>query len=144
MEDIIISKLAVKGTLNARPFSAGSQAVQIPGPPGKSAYEVALDNGFEGTETEWLASLQGPIGPVGPEGPEGKEGPVGPEGKQGPIGPEGPQGTEGPAGPAGSQGPSGPQGPAGYTPVKGTDYWTDTDIAEIKSYVDEAIINGSW
>ena len=26
---------------------------------GKSAYEVALDNGFDGTEEEWLASLKG-------------------------------------------------------------------------------------
>ncbi len=26
---------------------------------GKSAYEIAVDNGFEGTETEWLASLGG-------------------------------------------------------------------------------------
>lgn len=40
--------------------------------------------------------------------------------------------------------PVGFQGPAGYTPVKGTDYWTEEDIAEIKSYVDEAIINGAW
>lgn len=40
--------------------------------------------------------------------------------------------------------PVGFQGPAGYTPVKGTDYWTESDIAEIKSYVDEAIINGEW
>lgn len=27
------------------------------GEPGKSAYEVAVDNGFVGTEEEWLASL---------------------------------------------------------------------------------------
>lgn len=26
-------------------------------PPGKSAYEIAVDNGFEGTEEEWLDSL---------------------------------------------------------------------------------------
>lgn len=26
---------------------------------GRSAYQVALDNGFEGTEAEWLASLEG-------------------------------------------------------------------------------------
>lgn len=26
---------------------------------GKSAYEIAVDNGFSGTETEWLASLNG-------------------------------------------------------------------------------------
>ena len=32
----------------------------------------------------------------------------------------------------------------GYTPVKGIDYWTDADKAEIKSYVDDAILNGEW
>ena len=32
----------------------------------------------------------------------------------------------------------------GYTPEKGTDYWTDADKAEIKSYVDEAILGGAW
>jgi hypothetical protein len=29
---------------------------------GKSAYDIAVDNGFEGTEQEWLASLKGPQG----------------------------------------------------------------------------------
>ena len=29
---------------------------------GKSAYEIALENGFEGTETEWLESLKGKEG----------------------------------------------------------------------------------
>ena len=29
---------------------------------GKSAYEIAVDNGFSGTEQEWLASLVGPSG----------------------------------------------------------------------------------
>lgn len=37
-----------------------------------------------------------------------------------------------------------PQGPKGATPVRGTDYWTAADIAEIKSYVDEAILGGAW
>lgn len=32
----------------------------------------------------------------------------------------------------------------GYSPVRGTDYWTDADKAEIKSYVDEAILGGEW
>ena len=36
------------------------------------------------------------------------------------------------------------KGDPGYTPVRGTDYWTEEDIAEIKSYVDEAILNGEW
>lgn len=32
----------------------------------------------------------------------------------------------------------------GYTPVKGTDYWTERDKAEIKDYVDDAILGGAW
>lgn len=43
----------------------------------------------------------------------------------GPIqGAKGDTGKRGPAGPAGSKGET---GPAGYTPVRGTDYWTDAD-----------------
>jgi hypothetical protein len=38
------------------------------GQPGKSAYEIAVEEGFTGTVTEWLASL------VGPEGPQGDPG----------------------------------------------------------------------
>jgi len=35
---------------------------QIPGPPGDSAYQVAVDEGFVGTEAQWLASLDGDDG----------------------------------------------------------------------------------
>lgn len=35
------------------------------GAEGKSAYEVAVDNGFEGTEEEWLESLKGKPGDKG-------------------------------------------------------------------------------
>lgn len=36
--------------------------VEIPALVGKSAYQTALDTGFEGTEAEWLASLRGEQG----------------------------------------------------------------------------------
>lgn len=36
------------------------------------------------------------------------------------------------------------KGEDGYTPVKGIDYWTEEDKAEIKGYVDEAILGGAW
>jgi hypothetical protein len=36
------------------------------------------------------------------------------------------------------------KGEKGDSPVRGTDYWTDADKAEIKSYVDDAILNGAW
>ena len=48
------------------------------GPEGFSAYQIAVFDGFVGTETQWLASLvgpQGPIGPIGPQGPIGLTGP---------------------------------------------------------------------
>jgi hypothetical protein len=36
------------------------------------------------------------------------------------------------------------KGADGYTPQRGIDYCTDADKAEIKSYVDEAILGGAW
>lgn len=47
----------VKATEEAREIVDASR-----GPRGFSAYEVACQNGFEGTEQEWLASLVGPAG----------------------------------------------------------------------------------
>lgn len=41
---------------------------------GKSAYEIAVDNGFVGTEEEWLESLKGDTGATGPAGPTGPAG----------------------------------------------------------------------
>ena len=44
----------------------------------------------------------------------------------------------------GTNGTNGKDGTNGKTPVRGTDYWTAADIATIKGYVDDAILNGSW
>lgn len=41
------------------------------GAPGKSAYQVALDNGFVGDQTQWLASLKGSTGDKGDKGDQG-------------------------------------------------------------------------
>ena len=97
---------------------------------GYSAYEIAVQNGFEGTEAEWLASLKGAKGDTGAQGPQGETGPEGPQGEkgdtgetgatgpQGPTGETGPQGPKGDTGATGAQGPQGiqgPQGPAGTT-----------------------------
>lgn len=45
-----------------------------PGEEGLSAYEVAVENGYQGTELQWLASLQGPKGDKGDEGDKGDPG----------------------------------------------------------------------
>lgn len=51
---------------------------------------------------------------------------------------------DGPQGPQGETGAAGARGADGYSPVRGVDYWTDADKAEIKAYVDEAILGGAW
>lgn len=56
---------------------------------GKSAYEIALDNGFEGTEKEWLESLKGEKGEKGEAGLNGKDGADGQNGKDGADGKDG-------------------------------------------------------
>ena len=48
------------------------------GEQGSSAYEVAVENGFGGTEEQWLESLKG-----GPQGATGATGPQGVQGEQG-------------------------------------------------------------
>ena len=44
--------------------------VEVPGPAGASAYQTAVENGFVGTEEEWLESLKGEEGEQGPVGPD--------------------------------------------------------------------------
>ncbi len=50
---------------------------------GPSAYAVAVENGFVGTEAEWLASLIGPEGPQGEQGEQGIQGEPGADGADG-------------------------------------------------------------
>ncbi len=55
-----------------------------------------------------------------------------------------PAGAKGEQGLQGIPGTPGVKGLDGKTPVRGTDYWTDADKNEIKSYVNDAIMNGEW
>ncbi|MDX3087177.1 hypothetical protein PV620_30200 [Streptomyces sp. ME02-6978a] len=106
------------------PAPDGSPAAEQ-GPPGASAYQLAVEQGFTGTLTEWLASLVGPQGPAGatgatgPKGDQGEQGPAGPTGDTGPQGETGPTGATGPKGDQGDQGPQGEQGPKGDTGLQG-------------------------
>lgn len=85
----------------ALPSGGGGTGEGTPGAPGAdglSAYEVAVENGFTGSETEWLSSLEGATGLQGPKGDPGDDG------AQGIQGPKGDPGIEGPEGPKGDPG----------------------------------------
>lgn len=89
---------------------------------GASAYEIAVANGFLGTEVQWLASLVGGSGPAGPAGVAGVAGPRGLQGERGLTGSQGIQGVAGPAGATGSRGETGPagvRGPKGDAGIQG-------------------------
>ena len=55
----------------------------VNGSDGKSAYEIAVANGFTGTEVEWLESLKGSDGKDGADGLPGKDGVDGEPGADG-------------------------------------------------------------
>lgn len=83
------------------------------GADGMSAYQIAVRNGFKGSEADWLASLKGEPGPAGPTGPTGPQGPAGNDGEPGATGATGPTGPQGPAGNDGAAGAPGAAGADG-------------------------------
>lgn len=74
------------------------------GDTGKSTYQVWLDAGNKGTETDFINSLKGAKGDKGDQGPIGPRGETGLPGKDGSVGPQGPKGDIGPSGKDGSNG----------------------------------------
>ena len=87
----------------------------------KSAYVIALEHGFIGSEDEWLASLKGA------------------KGEQGEQGIQGAQGIQDEKGDQGIQGEKGKDGADGKTPVKGTDYFTAEDKTEFTAEVAKSL-----
>lgn len=61
----------------------------------KSAYVIALEHGFIGSEDEWLASLKGAKGEQGEQGIQGVQGEKGQNGKDGTNGTNGIDGVDG-------------------------------------------------
>ena len=103
------------------------------GDPGKSAYEIAVEEGFSGTISEWLTSLKGQPGGKGDPGEKGKDGQdgitphIGSNGNwylgerdtgvqaQGPKGNPGADGKDGAPGKDGADGKNGTNGKDGLT-----------------------------
>ena len=65
------------------------------GKDGRSAYEIAIENGFVGTAAEWLESLKGKDGIDGKDGKDGADGLPGKDGTNGKDGRDGIDGKDG-------------------------------------------------
>ena len=93
------SRLYLKGNTEWKFISdlSGAQGIQ-----GLSAYQVAVQHGFEGTEDKWLISLKGEKGETGPKGDKGDTGPKGDKGDTGEKGEKGDTGEKGEKGDPGS------------------------------------------
>lgn len=120
----IIETSSIQDVLITRETDTEIIAQGVPGVRGASAYEIAVENGFTGTEKEWLNSLVGSDGAAGPAGPVGPKGDIGPAG---PMGPQGIQGIQGPTGLSGEKGDKGDPGSSGV--YIGTTPPTDSTIS---------------
>ncbi len=109
------ARFALKG-------EGGSGTPGADGADGLSAYEVAVANGFIGSEVEWLASLMGEPGLPGKDGVDGKDGIDGARGEQGLPGKDGLPGRDGERGPQGYPGADGRDGTNGRDGQDGQDF----------------------
>ena len=143
---------------------------KTPNKPTYTASEIAFADGQTFQEKYNSGQLKGQNGDTGPQGPQGEQGPMGPQGDTGPQGETGATGPTGPQGQSATitgatatvDDTSGTptvnvvaggtelarsfqfsfSGLKGKTPVKGTDYFTETDKQEIVQDVLNAIPNG--
>lgn len=104
----------------------------LKGDTGLSAYEVAVKNGFEGTEQKWLDSLHGEDGYTPIKGKDYFDGKNGVDGKDGYTPVKGIDYFDGAA------------GADGRTPEKGVDYFTEADKTEIVNAVKSQLIVEQW
>lgn len=117
------------------------QKISEKGKDGKSAYEIAVEHGFVGTEAEWLESLKGIDGKNGADGLPGKDGKNGTDGLPGRDGIDGKSayiiavehgfsGTEN----EWLQSLKGADGKDGITPDM-SEYATKADIADLQEQI---------
>ena len=120
-EGAVITKDDISVTEETSPSASVGEDL----PRGKSAYEVAVENGFSGTETEWLASLKGATGAPGANGKDGTDGKTPYVGDNGNwfVGSDdtgkpsrGAKGDKGEPGSPGAKGDKGDKGDTGATP----------------------------
>ena len=123
------------------------------GTDGKSAFEIAVEHGFAGTEAEWLKSLKGVDGKDGVNGKDGCDGRNGVDGLPGKDGKDGADGLPGHDGIDGKsayiiavehgfsgietewlQSLKGADGKDGITPDM-SDYATKADIADLQEQI---------
>lgn len=136
--------------------STGNGVAGPRGEKGYSAYEVAVKNGYTGTEAEWLATLKGEKGEKGEPGVNGTDGKPGKDGVGGANGADGKPGANGLSayelaakngftgnesawlaslkGDKGDQGPKGDNGQNGVNGVDGKDGLSAYSIAVKNGY----------
>lgn len=123
------------------------------GDPGITPHIDENGNWFLGEEDTGVPA-RGPVGLQGEPGETGEQGPKGDKGDTGAAftynmftaeqlaalkGPQGDPGKDGADGKDGTNGTNGKDGTDGETPVRGTHYWTEDDIATINAYIDAKV-----
>ena len=95
-------EIAESAKKEAQSVREDADAGDFDGRDGKSAYEIAVESGYQGTEEEWLESLKGDKGDTGEQGEKGDKGDRGDKGEKGDKGEPGEKGDKGEKGNAGA------------------------------------------
>ena len=149
-------EISADNTITVGLPSTGNGVAGPRGEKGYSAYEVAVKNGYTGTEAEWLATLKGDKGDKGEPGVNGSDGKPGKDGVDGANGSDGKPGANGLSayelaakngftgnesawlaslkGDKGDQGPKGNDGQNGVNGVNGKDGLSAYSIAVKNGY----------
>lgn len=126
-----------KGFITADDLPEGGTSVTV-----ASVSESTEDGGSNVVTFSDGNTLTVKNGSKGSQGEKGDKGDKGDTGEQGIQGVQGVQGEKGDKGDTGATGAAGKDGADGYTPIKGTDYFTEADKAEIIEEV-AASLDGS-
>lgn len=149
-------EISADNTITVGLPSTGNGVAGPRGEKGYSAYEVAVKNGYAGTEAKWLATLKGEKGEKGEPGVNGSDGKPGKDGVDGANGTDGKPGANGLSayelaakngftgnesawlaslkGDKGEQGPKGNDGQNGVNGVDGKDGLSAYSIAIKNGY----------
>ena len=132
-EGAVISITDKNGTTTSQIYNGSNGLPGADGLDGKDGFSPTIE--VTDTETGVLLTITDSTGTKTATVNDGVPGPQGPQGPQGIQGEKGDPFTYADFTEEQLSALTGPQGPAGYTPVRGTDYWTDNDKQDIVNSV---------
>lgn len=143
MSGSVSTPKSLSGNVGAKTINIGGKgddgATFVPSVSDDGVISWTNDKDLPNPEPVNIKGAKGDKGDKGDRGERGLQGIQGLKGEKGDKGDKGDPGENGKNGKDGTNGANGKDGADGYTPIKGTDYFTEADKAEMVSSVIAAL-----